>query len=149
MQTQLSTLLPRPQNFPFRYAVCPLGHVTHELLACDVRSSCWSDDNNTRRAWGFPWRGPCESQRNYPPSFTCADGVTHVPYSLVCNHGDDCHDGSDETFCTFPACQGQRPLQCGASAQVQDRQGWGNEEGSGRQYSIHTTHLMYDAGFQY
>ena len=109
----------RPQNYPFRYVACPLGHVTQEFLACDVRSSCWSDDASTTQAWGSPWRGMCESRTNLPPSFTCTDGVTHVPYSLVCNYRDDCHDSSDETFCTFPACLGQRPLQCGASSQVE------------------------------
>ena len=105
------TVAPRQQTFPFPHTPCPLDHVTHEFLACDVRSTCWSDNDDTRQAWGFPWRGLCESQRNLLPAFTCHDGVTHVPYTLVCDHRDDCHDGSDETFCTFPPCHGPRPLQ--------------------------------------
>ena len=120
-QPRHSTHTPRQQNFPFNYMACLLGHVTHAFLACDVRSSCWSkfNDDGIRQVWGFPWRGLCESDRKYPLAFTCADGSSHVPYTLVCDHRDDCHDGSDETFCTFPACRGHRSLRCGSSLQVE------------------------------
>ena len=117
-KTQLSTTSPRQHNFTLRHVTCPQKHVTHAFLACDVRSSCWADDDFVITSWGFPWRGTCESSRHYPPSFTCSNAMTRVPYLLVCDHHEDCHDGSDETFCTFPACRDPLSLQCGASPQV-------------------------------
>jgi hypothetical protein len=40
-----------------------------------------------------------------PPYNACANDVQHVPYTFVCDHHDDCQDGSDEAFCVFPACE--------------------------------------------
>ena len=42
--------------------------------------------------------------QTYPPSFQCQSETQRVPYSLVCDHRQDCLDGSDETFCTFLPC---------------------------------------------
>nr|KAG5691414.1 hypothetical protein BaRGS_016330 [Batillaria attramentaria] len=73
---------------------CPDGHVTHEFLACDAKSACWATEH-----------GACQApMTQLPPSFTCADGVERVPYSLVCDYRPDCSDVSDEDFCIFPPC---------------------------------------------
>jgi hypothetical protein len=77
-----------------RYVHCPLGHVTHTFLACDVTSSCWS--RQTR---------DCEAPLTpLPPSYACEDGLRVVPYALVCDSKPDCVDGSDEDFCHYPPC---------------------------------------------
>ncbi|CAG5126617.1 unnamed protein product [Candidula unifasciata] len=37
-------------------------------------------------------------------NFTCADGTTCIPKSLVCNFVSDCKDGSDEANCGMISC---------------------------------------------
>ncbi|XP_070206294.1 G-protein coupled receptor GRL101-like [Littorina saxatilis] len=44
-------------------------------------------------------------------------GSQRVPYSLVCDHRQQCADSSDETFCVFAPCSGSDPLQCATSNQ--------------------------------
>ena len=34
----------------------------------------------------------------------CNDGVSSVPYSLVCDYRSDCPGEDDERFCEFPHC---------------------------------------------
>ncbi|KAK7111126.1 hypothetical protein V1264_010811 [Littorina saxatilis] len=51
------------------------------------------------------------------PYFRCDSEVEHVPYTLVCDHRQDCADNSDEDFCQFPPCTGNTPLKCGTSHQ--------------------------------
>jgi hypothetical protein len=36
--------------------------------------------------------------------FACADGITYIPYTLVCDFRPDCKDHSDEVFCKHPPC---------------------------------------------
>nr|KAG5693055.1 hypothetical protein BaRGS_028815 [Batillaria attramentaria] len=63
---------------------------------------------------GVPSSSACPAPlTSLPPSFTCASGGGRVPYSLVCDHRQDCQDGSDEELCVFPTCTGSTPLQCG------------------------------------
>ena len=99
--------------------------MTHTFLACDERSSCRSEipdvgSSVSGGSWGFPFRDDCSARRGsgFPASFTCDNGVQRVPYSLLCDHRQDCRDGSDERFCVFPPCQGETPLRCGQAAQV-------------------------------
>ena len=107
---------------PLRHAVCPLGHWTHEFLACDPQSACWqqdslgqsSSDRNTRR------NGTSVCQSRLSTLFTCRNGAEHVPYSLVCDHHGDCVDGSDEDFCTYPSCSSSFHFKC-ISSQVRSR----------------------------
>ena len=40
------------------------------------------------------------------PLFICEDGVQTLAFTLVCNHQQDCRDGSDEDRCVFEACEG-------------------------------------------
>ena len=60
---------------------CPSGHLIHTFLPCS--------GNNTSTLW-----------------FLCDDEVTRVYYTLVCDFRQDCHDGSDESFCQHPPCDG-------------------------------------------
>ena len=85
------------------YTLCPHGHVTHVFLSCDVNSHCWSS------SFQLPCRAPGQS---LPPPFWCITGVEHVPYTLVCDHRQDCSDGSDEDFCVFRQCMENEMSAC-------------------------------------
>lgn len=89
---------------------CPSGHFTHSFLACDVQSSCWAqqDLDLGKSASCHP-----SLMTSVPPSYACADGVGHVPYTLVCDHRPDCNDHSDELFCIFPTCETNDNFHCG------------------------------------
>ena len=84
---------------------CPSGHVTHNFLACDVHSHCWV----RYVSYSFSCHAPLASLL---PHFACADGVGRVPYSLVCDHRQDCRDNSDEDFCVFRSCERPGDFQC-------------------------------------
>ncbi|KAK7473479.1 hypothetical protein BaRGS_00035266 [Batillaria attramentaria] len=73
------------------YTECPAGHVTHDFLACDLQSDCWSRDDSS---------ASCPA-----PLFTCTNGFERVHYTFVCDYRPDCGDGSDENFCVFPPCR--------------------------------------------
>ena len=87
------------------FITCPDAHVTHLFLACDVHSACFALDSRASVSCPAP-RTPL------PPSFTCNDGVQHVPYTLVCDHRSDCSDRSDERFCVFTPCNVTSQFQC-------------------------------------
>ncbi|KAL8566702.1 hypothetical protein ACOMHN_050351 [Nucella lapillus] len=95
------------ENWTYGVSVmeCPDGHVTHAFLACDEASHCWTSKASVSRSCSAPLTP-------LPPSFTCNNGVQHVPYSLVCDYIADCGDQSDEDFCHFPACQ-RSDFRCG------------------------------------
>ncbi|KAK7484751.1 hypothetical protein BaRGS_00024036 [Batillaria attramentaria] len=88
------------------YVQCSAGHVTHTFLACDVKSACWKRSYGTSAVCLAPLTP-------LPPSFTCADGVERVPYTLVCDHRADCRDASDEDFCVYPPSTYSKNFQCG------------------------------------
>ncbi|KAK7485638.1 hypothetical protein BaRGS_00023087, partial [Batillaria attramentaria] len=73
------------------YTECPAGHLTHNFLACDVQSACWSRDD--------------PSVSCLAPLFTCTNGYERVHYTFVCDYRPDCSDASDEDFCVLPPCQ--------------------------------------------
>ena len=103
---QLSEILPEEfwlNNSSF--STCPDAHVTHTFLACDVESACWALDFSTSVSCPAPLTP-------LPPSFTCNNGVQHVPYTLVCDHRSDCSDRSDERFCSFAPCDVTSQFQC-------------------------------------
>ncbi|KAK7494969.1 hypothetical protein BaRGS_00013848 [Batillaria attramentaria] len=81
------------------YAECPAGHVTHDFLACDVQSACWSRDDLS---------ASCSA-----PLFTCANTYERVHYTFVCDYRPDCSDASDENFCVIPPCQPATEFSCG------------------------------------
>ncbi|KAL8602214.1 hypothetical protein ACOMHN_022727 [Nucella lapillus] len=101
---------------------CPSRHYSHVSTACDVNSDCWA--SRSRRvvyrqessAWGFPDWGTCQiplsGQYLLPPSFVCEKGVEGVPYSMVCDHKQDCTDNSDEDFCVYLDCYQLNLFQC-------------------------------------
>ena len=108
---------PSIRKLPFPYVRCPEGHSVHTFLACDVGSSCFSNEFVSSDTMGLD--SSCQVElRPLPPSFACSNGFGRVPYSLVCDHRHDCLDSSDEDFCDFAPCKGDRPLQCANSKQV-------------------------------
>ena len=101
LESNLSTNL-----FPKALFVeCPDGHMTHVHLACDVHSACFALDSSTSVSCPAPLTP-------LPPSFTCNNGVQHVPYTLVCDHHSDCSDRSDERFCVFTPCNVTSQFEC-------------------------------------
>ena len=105
--------VPSDSTFDLARTVCPSGHWTHEFLACDTQSACWQQDN-VRQRRGSKTRRNMMSPCQFPFSemFTCTSGVGRVPYSLVCDHGQDCLDNSDEDFCVHPPCTGAWQFMC-------------------------------------
>ncbi|KAK7488825.1 hypothetical protein BaRGS_00019960, partial [Batillaria attramentaria] len=78
-----------------RHVLCPANHTTHNFLACDVRSECWSRGSRST--------GSCLAPLTpLPPSMMCSSGVEYVQYTLVCDFRSDCSD--DEQFCVYPKC---------------------------------------------
>ncbi|KAK7112084.1 hypothetical protein V1264_011593 [Littorina saxatilis] len=51
------------------------------------------------------------------PFFTCKHHEQRIPFTLVCDHRDDCCDASDEDFCHFPACSRKTDITCGNEKQ--------------------------------
>ncbi|KAK7474665.1 hypothetical protein BaRGS_00034089 [Batillaria attramentaria] len=85
-----------------QFAKCPANHSTHNFLLCDKHSACWLDES-----------GDCTAAvTTLPPSFSCADQIERVPYTLVCDYRKDCSDESDETFCAFPDCAFTHSFHC-------------------------------------
>ncbi|KAK7502648.1 hypothetical protein BaRGS_00006223 [Batillaria attramentaria] len=73
------------------YTECPAGHVTHDFLACDVQSACWSPGDLLTSCLVL--------------LFQCTNGFERVHYTFVCDYRPDCSDASDEKFCVFPPCR--------------------------------------------
>ena len=87
---------------------CPDGHVTHDFLSCDPATDCSKD----------VFVDTCETGNGgVIPLFICEDGVQTLAFTLVCNHQQDCRDGSDEDRCVFEACDN---LQCVRVSEVWD-----------------------------
>ena len=102
------------------YVQCSRGYVTHRYLACDVQAACWTGDNNYVYTHHADLQHRCTiSLAPLPPSFRCSNKMQDVPYTLVCDHRHDCHDGSDENFCIFPVCLSPEFLQCSNTPEVQ------------------------------
>ena len=111
----------------FATVICPRQHVTHAFLACDLSSDCWLEENGGHSARG---RVKCSAPlRPLPPSFGCREKGQYVPYTLVCDHRQDCFGGTDEEFCVFSSgnmsdthgaflCLGDSPFQCGRTNEV-------------------------------
>ena len=106
---------------------CPKDHVTHTFLTCDLSSDCWLEESGGHSARdGVKCSAPL---RPLPPSFGCRETGQYVPYTLVCDHRQDCFDGTDEDFCVFGSenmsgtasaflCLGDSSFRCGRSQQV-------------------------------
>ena len=91
------------------FNICSSGHWTHKLLACDPRSNCYQD-YQSRSGKLRNVRSPC--QTILQTQFTCRNEVGQVPYSLVCDHSQDCLDSSDEDFCVHPTCSASWQFEC-------------------------------------
>ncbi|KAL8560512.1 hypothetical protein ACOMHN_023785 [Nucella lapillus] len=88
---------------------------------------CWAQTQaqygSDRSSWGIPTLASCPvpEMTSLPPSYQCLTGSSFVEYTFVCDHRQDCSDNSDESFCSFPPCQGHTPQQCRGSKQVEPR----------------------------
>ena len=103
-----------PAGFP--HVVCSSGHYTHDFLACDAQSACQQGDI-TGYSSGSNADVTALCKSTLATLFTCKSEVEYVPYSLVCDHSQDCLDSSDEDFCVYPSCSGSRLFEC-TSGQV-------------------------------
>ena len=104
-------------------ATCRRGHVTHCFLAHDTNSGCWTHDDiigKEQELWlsNSPLSSCGQSLTAFPVRFVCVGSGDTLPYTLVCDHRQDCLDNSDEEFCVFPPCTGTTPLKCATSRQV-------------------------------
>ena len=107
--------LPRSGNTSIHltHVVCPSGHWTHEFLACDSQSACRPSEDLVQSIQPGKRRKTatlCQSQLS--ASFSCRTGAGDVPYSLVCDHSQDCLDASDEDFCVHPSCSVVSQFEC-------------------------------------
>ena len=96
--------------FPYRevnvsVATCPSGEIVHAFLACSPHDACGQRlphlcalENSMGSLQGSHHR------MTSVPVFTCSDGVTTLPFTLVCDFRRHCSDQSDETFCQHPVC---------------------------------------------
>ncbi|KAK7487373.1 hypothetical protein BaRGS_00021335, partial [Batillaria attramentaria] len=75
--------------------VCPEGHMTRTFLSCDASTHC----GVSKPLMACPTQHSGEI-----PMFVCDNGVQTLHYTLVCDHRQDCVDGSDESFCEFASC---------------------------------------------
>ena len=103
---------PGNSTFPASHVTCRDRQVTLAFLPCEgsSRDAYVSDDVRSG--------SPPGSADPEAPSFQCSNAVQHVPYTLLCDHRQDCSDNSDEDFCRFPPCSGDTPMKCGSSDQV-------------------------------
>ena len=112
---RLELELSKEANFSifFPHAICPPGHWTHEFLVCDPRSNCYQYDHmRPTSGLGKLRNAMSQCQTILQTQFTCRNGVGRVPYSLVCDHSQDCLDLSDEDFCVHPSCSGSWQFEC-------------------------------------
>ena len=98
-QSQSDVILPDPANPASSLpgmVECHHREATRQFLGCDV-SSGGRDSPDTP---------PCPHDRRDLDSlwFQCRDNSGCVPYTLVCDHRQDCADGCDEDFCSFEEC---------------------------------------------
>ena len=95
--SSISLPVPSHPAFAARGMVeCQDHSASRQFLGCDTRSG--------RR--DSPDTPPCPHDRRDLDSlwFQCRDNSGCVPYTLVCDHRQDCADGSDEDFCHFTPC---------------------------------------------
>ena len=112
----LPVLTSSTASFPVPTVLCPEKHFTHTFLVFDPKSACWHrhDDFAKNETWDV-YFAPLKSLL---AMMACDSGRQHVPYSLVCDHQQQCADGSDESFCVFAPCSQSKPLKCLLSDQV-------------------------------
>ena len=103
--------------------MCPVGHVTHCVLAVDAKSACLEHDDAIDNGLALPLHDLKLSSclrplTAFPLHFKCVGSGDPLPYTLVCDHRQDCWDNSDENFCVFSPCAGAMPLKCSSNQQV-------------------------------
>ena len=90
-------------------------------MECQDQSAAWQFLGCGIRSGGRNSRGttPCPHDRRDLDSlwFQCRDNSGCVPYTLVCDHRQDCADGSDEDFCVFQSCD-ETQMTCDDRKQV-------------------------------
>ena len=91
------------------------------MMECQDQSAAWQFLGCGVSSFGRASRGttPCPHDRRDQDSlwFQCRDNGGCVPYTLVCDHRQDCADGSDEDFCVFQPCD-ETQMACDDKKQV-------------------------------
>nr|KAG5708960.1 hypothetical protein BaRGS_009369 [Batillaria attramentaria] len=91
-------------------AHCPNGHVTYDFLSCDPGTDCGQTEHMTS----------CVThEAGEMPQFDCERTFQTLHYTFVCDHREDCSDGSDEAFCVHHECPAEQCSngQCASKAQ--------------------------------
>ena len=70
---------------------CSSGEQTHDFMSCDPEGPCDVEDYVTL----------CRANDIEVPMFECERTFRAIPYTLVCDHVNQCPDYSDESFCQF------------------------------------------------
>ena len=73
---------------------CPSGHVTMDLLSCDIQGQCGAKEFMTS----------CHSENVTVSMFVCENSHETLHYTLVCDRIQHCADNTDEDFCQFYPC---------------------------------------------
>ena len=106
-----------------RMVRCPAGHVMHCFLSIHFNSACWEYDDVMDKGQALWQQHPellsCwRPLQAIPVHFVCRGSGHPLPYTLVCDHRQDCWDNTDEEFCVFPPCAGDTPRKCASNQQV-------------------------------
>ena len=113
VRSRVQLLVPSNSTVRLAQTICPSKHWTHEFLACDAQSACWQQDSFWQRSASKTRRNMTSScQFPFSEMFECTHSAGRVPYSLVCDHRQDCPDNSDEDFCVHPSCTSAWQFEC-------------------------------------
>ena len=82
---------------------CVTNDYIRSFLLCETVSSCSSFGNIFMCKDGYLETYQRKTLKIEFNLFTCEDKRQVISYTLVCDHRSDCDDGSDESFCLYPA----------------------------------------------
>ena len=136
---------------------CPTGHLVRAYLLCDTESRCGTEvaQSHCSASVRDSRLSQTSSLRNNVSAvnivlFTCANKITSLPYTLVCDFRCDCEDQSDESFCTHSQSCGKNTTyrcqsgQCIPSSQMCDLKADCLDVSDENRCSEHSSRTGYD-----